>query len=126
MLDAYNPTYQEVREWAYGGEECYPVEDWDIAVFHDVTDDTLTALVLALASDPACPKQKDFVHFLNVMTGTVVRFAAKNGFRQNERDKLEKLVGLAENNASPLVADWAGRSRRVLQSPSDFRYEEWF
>jgi hypothetical protein len=46
MKNAYSPTYQEIKGWAYNSKLYYPEQDWDIVVFDDVADDILTSIVL--------------------------------------------------------------------------------
>jgi len=125
MQDVFNPTNQEIREWAYSNGS-YPEEDWDIVVFHDVTDDGLTALILDIATDKNCPKQKTFVHFLDIITGAVVRYAAEKGYNEEELKKLNTLIADAEKKSSPLVIDWANRTKQIIQFPERFRYKDWF
>jgi hypothetical protein len=126
MKNAYSPTYQDIKDWAYNSKLYYPEQDWDIVVFDDVADDILTSIVLEIASDATCFKQKAFIHFLNIMTGSVVRFAAKNGFKEEKLKKLEELITKAETSNCQLVSDWAVRSKVIIQSPETFRYDDWY
>ena len=126
MKDTFNPTYEEIKNWAYSSEPSYPEQDWDIIVFDRIDDVKLTSLTLEIASDTDCPKQDSFIHFLNIMTGTVARFAAKNGFEEKKLKKLNELILKAEKSSSQLVLDWANRSKKIIQSPETFRYEDWF
>jgi hypothetical protein len=60
------------------------------------------------------------------MTGSVVRFAAKNGSKEEKLKKLEELITKAETGNCQLVSDWAVRSKVIIQSPEKFRYDDWY
>lgn len=127
MKDPLNPSHEDIRHWAYSETERFaPMEDWDVIVFDDVSDETLNALVFDLAADAVCPKQGFFLRALYVMTGSVTRFAAQKGFHQANLAKLNALIARAEQNGAPLLAEWARKSKQVIRAPETFRYEDWY
>lgn len=126
MKNELEPTYEEIRQWAYDpADEFYPADDWDIIVFGDVEDEALNSLVLEIASDDNCPKQPSFLHFLYVMTGSVVRLA-EDGFDKDKLEKLNAMIAKAMQNGQLDLSEWAEKSQSVINNPEKFNYEEWF
>ena len=125
MNDPYNPTLDEIRAWAYSDEQ-EPCQDWDIIAFDKEIDAPLLSLLLSVAADPACAKKDDFLHFLYVVTGSVVRAVLRGEAVARRTESLGVALEQAASRPDPRLALWAGRSRAVLAAPETFLYDDWF
>lgn len=122
MKDIYNPTNEEIRQWAYEADAAYPTQDWDIIVFHDVSeeDDDFNRLILELASDPDCPSQHLFLGYLELMTHNFV--GIKKGCREKKLAKITMLIEMAEKSTIPEVLEWAQKAKKGIEDKS-FSYK---
>lgn len=55
MKDPWNPTTQEIIEWAYTEHAVFPEQDWDLSIC-----DNTAEIILSIASDTNCPSQTFF------------------------------------------------------------------
>lgn len=118
MIDPYDPTDEEIREWAYGSPPTMePVQDFDLMV---ATSERLP-LLLELAADSACPSHDWFLHCLYLVVGDAVR----TNFRTCLRSQVEAYVALGGLSSAPTVQRWAERTDALLASPESFSYDAW-
>ncbi len=69
MIDPWNPTKSELKEWAYSSDPYCPAQDFDLAV----ADICLSDIILESASDTQCPEQSFFLHCAYLIVGDAVR-----------------------------------------------------
>ena len=118
MRSPYDPTSEELREWAFDSEEAVPEQDWDIILSTIPYED----LFLELASDLECPKSVFFLSILYLLVGDAVR----TDYRTKTKAEVETLLAKAER-AYPRnwIFRWVQRSRDPMRSPETFRYDDW-
>lgn len=116
--DPYNPSFEEIKNWAYAYNVLEPVQDWDIIVNWLIYPD----LILKLASDNKCPQQEYFQHILYVVVGQSVRG------RLSSRNTLEIEIFLehSEKFYHPFIKQWVQRTKDILEHPEKFDYDDWF
>ncbi len=125
MNDLCHPTDEDLKVWAYSGA-LYPCEDWDLMVFDGPIDAQRASLVLDIAMDTACPNREAFLHFLFVMTGSLVRLAARDGIDGARLAVIEPLITKALPFGDEKLRAWAMQSQAAIADPTTFQYEDWF
>lgn len=116
-MDPWNPTAEEVREWAFDAGAPEPCQDWDLSLSWVGYESTY----LSLAADHHCPKRTFFVHMLYFMVGDAVR----NDFASTPRPIVEGFVARAGNSKHPDIVRWHDRSAALLADPKSFDYDLW-
>lgn len=116
MKNPWDPTDEEIREWAFEANALCP-EDWDLWITGIGKDE----LLLELAGDDACPKREFFLRCLYLLVGDAVRTER----RQIDRALLDKLFALAEASQNAPLQKWVSRSRHLIEHPDEFNYEKW-
>ena len=111
----YNPSYEEIKNWAYSENAIEPVQDWDIIVEWEKYPD----LIIELVADKNCPTNKYFLGILYVLTGKVVRDS-------NTKIPLDKLFEIGQKNGKYSVYTWIKNSKDLLKNPEKFKYDDWF
>ena len=118
--DAFNPTDEELTEWAFTEGATYPDEisqDWDLVI----TDFDRADLFIRLANDLDCPKRKFFLACLYLLIGDCERTEA------GKRNIPQAKALLANINVT-LVDDlalWQQRSLDLLDKRIKFNYQKW-
>jgi len=118
MRDPYDPTDEELREWAYAvPRPLQPVQDFDLMV----TTERRGELLLSLAADLDCPSHAWFLHCLYLLVGDAVR----SQYGTSQRARIEQLVASGRASVAPTVQRWCERSEDLLAHPEQFSYEQW-
>lgn len=115
MNDRCNPTWDEIREWAFDADSFEPQQDWDLAL---ASDSRYIDGFIELATDPACPNRGYFLHLLYLMVGNEVR-------RHAPRAEAETIIERGDANDSAAIKTWQARSRALLAAPQTFDYNAW-
>jgi hypothetical protein len=98
--DPWDPTRDEVLQWAYTQRAFAPNQDFELAVIHNVA---LYNAMLACAADASCPKQRFFLGCLYVLIGDAVR-SSRDRF---SRSVIERLIQQGIEAVDPGVQLWA-------------------
>lgn len=114
--DPFQPTNQELIEWANESESLEPVEDF--AIF--VTDACDWKLIFKFASDKNCPKKDTFLNYLYFIVGDTVRSQ-----KTQKQEKLNELLQIVKMSTDQQILFWQQRTEKLLNSPESFRYEYW-
>jgi hypothetical protein len=118
MRSPYNPTAEDLRSWAYDGQEEAPAQDWDLILSTISYED----LFIELASDIDCPKSVFFLSLLYLIVGDAVR----SEFRTKKKEEIETLLDKAQQAAPKhWIYLWIQRSRELLIHPEKFNYDDW-
>ncbi len=117
MNDPFNPTADELVEWAYDPDAVEPVQEWAVTI----TDLDRADLFLRLAADPACPNRIFFLKCLYLLTGDAVRFEGGEAARRILSPHLERARQLED----PRLARWAQRSLELIADPRRFDWTAW-
>jgi hypothetical protein len=117
MHDPWNPSPDEIREWAYTPGAIEPCQDWDLALARTRHERAL----LELTSDNACPARRFILSVLYSVVGDAVR----TGFRSTPRPVIEGFVRRAGEYRHPDLARWQARSEEVLRRPETLDYNQW-
>ncbi len=117
MDDPWNPTPNEIREWAYTEGALEPCQDWDLALSwcgHE-------RAFLEIAADDDCPGRLYILNVLYLMVGDAVR----TGYRGTPRPVVEGFVERGTQYAHPDIQLWQERSRNLMANPDSFDYDLW-
>ena len=117
MHDAWNPSPDEVRAWAYTPNADEPCQDWDLALLWSGHEKAL----LGCASDEACPNRMRMLGVLYLIVGDAVR----SNFRSRTRPIVEGFIDRGDQYPHSSIELWQRRSRALLRDPSSFDYEAW-
>lgn len=118
MKDPWNPTEAEIFAWAFDPNASNPDVDWDLVI----ADLRYQHLILFLATNEKCPKQKFFLFCLYRIVGSAVQSRWQN-FQQ---DEIEKLLINATQYDSPEIIHWLERSKALIADPSLFNPQYWY
>jgi hypothetical protein len=117
MHDPWNPSPDEIRQWAYDAESVAPCQDFDLAVGWTRHEKVL----FECTSDPHCPKSDFFLRVLYLIVGDAVR----SDYRTTHRPILEGFIRRGDEYPRPVIQVWQNRSRELLKHPDRFDYEAW-
>jgi hypothetical protein len=117
-MDPYNPTPDDLREWAQNPDSLEPVQDWNLIIELESEN---WETILALADDPTISKRQFFLQTLYLIVGDAVR----TEFRAFKRTDLDKLIQRSETSNSPEIQNWRERSLHLMKHPDTFDYDEW-
>lgn len=118
MRAPYNPSTEDLSEWAYDASAPEPVQDWDLVLEHCPYE----SLYMKLASSADCPKREYFLALLYLIVGDAVR----SGYQTRSRDDLERLLSEAAMSfQSHWLRLWVKRARELIASPATFQYADW-
>jgi hypothetical protein len=117
MRSAYNPTPEQLREWAASPDAEEPVQDWDLWLSHLPHE----ILYLELAADWNCPARQYFLELLYLIVGDAVR----TGFRERSEGEVLDLLERSRAFKHPDLGAWRHRSRALLRNPETFDYAAW-
>ena len=116
--DPWNPSRDEVLQWAYDENAFAPTQDFDLALSWCPGLETLT---LKLANEDACPKRQFFLAILYLMIGDAVR----SRYHVASRSKVEHLLEQADAYEHESLRRWQSRARELLEHPDRFDYDTW-
>ncbi len=105
-----DPTPEELRRWAYSGA-MEPGQDFDVMIgeLH------LLPTLMELVADPACANRKTLLNGLYCLVG-----------HEDRKDsRLAEAVQAATASGDAWLRVWGERVEDVLQSPQDFRRDDW-
>jgi len=115
--DPWNPSIEEVLEWAYDPDAEDPCQDWDLAL----TWVGYQTDYIRLACDKNCPKKLFFLHMLYLMVGDPVR----SNYRSVSKEALLEFVQKGRYTSDQDVQLWHDRSLELLNDPGKFNYIDW-
>ncbi len=108
--DEVNPTPEELRRWAYSGVG-EPMEDFDVII----GDLHMLPTLMELVADPACANRKTLLNGMYCLVG----------HEDRSDPRLAKAVEAAAASGDAWLRTWGERAEDVLQSPQDFRRDDW-
>ena len=117
MRDPWDPSPDEIRQWAYTVNAVEPCEDWDLALLWSCHEKAL----LECASDDHCPNRIYMLRILYLVVGDAVR----SDFRSRPRPVIDGLIDRGDSYEHPSIRLWQQRSRELLRDPSSFDYKAW-
>lgn len=117
MQAPWNPTPDEIREWAYNAESVEPCEDFHLALKWTRHEKAL----FECASDDNCPKRDFFLSILYLIVGDAVRW----NYLSTPRLIIEGFIQRGDEYRHPAIEAWQQRSRELLKHPIRFNYDEW-
>jgi hypothetical protein len=117
MEDPWNPTAQEIEEWAFDRKSLEPAQDWMLAL----TWKREEKLYLELASNDKCPKQKYFLQLHYFIVGDAVR----SKFQTNEQAIIKGFIEKGKAYSDSGVVKWIQRSEELIKHPDQFHYGLW-
>jgi hypothetical protein len=117
MHNPWNPSVDDIRQWAYDLGALAPCQDWELALEWAQHE----RLYLDLASDESCPKWRFFLGVLYLMVGDAVR----TQFRNQPRALIEAFIARGEDYTDLHIKHWQKRSRELLEHPEQFDYRKW-
>ena len=107
----------EIKMWAFGKDAPPPSQDHELTLISLGVNE----LLLELASDGNCPKQREFLSCLYLLVGDAVMTDGQGTLFH----EVEQLLELGNESAHPLIEIWIERSRRLLKQPDEFDYRLW-
>ncbi|MEM6333667.1 MAG: hypothetical protein AAF823_10055 [Planctomycetota bacterium] len=128
FTDPWNPTEDELRQWAYTNDASYPAEDWEL-VLTDTPE--FQEAVLEFASDDHCPQKRYFLAVLYLIVGEEVRrqiqagATSRNTIDLSPGQTLTRLINKGDRYPSPSIQQWQERTRSLAADLSSFDYDEW-
>ena len=117
MRNAWDPSPDEIREWAYTVDAEEPCQDWDLALLWSGHEKAL----LECASDDACPNRIRMLGILYLVVGDAVR----SNFRSRPRAVVDGFIKRGDDCEHPSIKLWQSRSHALLRDVSSFEYEAW-
>jgi hypothetical protein len=96
VLGTFDPTFDQVRLWAYSPDMRLTTQDEEFAVSHP----RYLPLLIELAADPACPKRR---YLLSIADGLVAA-VGRGGF---DRELIARARVLAASTSAPELVDWS-------------------
>jgi hypothetical protein len=117
MHDPWNPSPDEIREWAYTPGAMEPCQDWDLAIAWTGHERVL----FELASDDSCLARRFILQILYLIVGDAVR----SNFRSTDRIIIEGFIRRGTEYPHPDIARWQARSEELLRRPEVFDYDRW-
>ncbi|WP_410982754.1 hypothetical protein [Bacillus cereus] len=118
MKDPWNPTTQEIMEWAYTEHAVFPEQDWDLSV---CTITNAAEIILNIAIDTNCPNQVFFLHCLYLLVGDAIRTSGNT----YNIESLQNILQSAANSTNTDILRWVERSQILLSKPETFCYDLW-
>ena len=115
-MNVVNPSVEEIKAWAYSGEE-WPHDEWDLFLSWTREVD----LFIELATDHNCPKRSFFLHMLYYIVGTTHN-------EPNKTDKLDCIKAYVEKGAGVKHGDikaWRSHVADLLSGRSKYSYDNW-
>lgn len=119
MIDPYNPTKDEITEWAFE-KKSYLIQDWELVLIQDISN---IDLIVTLYKDDKCEKKKFFLSCLYVYIGDFVR--TKHLKSQSEIIFSEELLRKSLNDSDSEISIWAKRATDLMENPDKYTYEYW-
>ncbi|AZZ92640.1 hypothetical protein EUZ85_18685 [Hahella sp. KA22] len=117
MKDPWNPITEELREWAFDVNALWPTQDFDLAV----AELYLSEIILELASDDNCPKQRFFLKCAYIIVGDAVR----TEYHTESKEDVMSFIDSAEKTGNSYLLKFIEQSKDLMQNPSKFDYDQW-
>ncbi len=117
MKDPWNPTKEEIRQWAYESDKFLPPQDWELVVGRIEN----SKLLLELTCDETCPQNIWALSCLYFLVGDYIRRKIKP---YSLEDLLNVLEEAKKSNVS-YVTRWVEKSYDLIKDPERFNYNEW-
>ena len=117
MHNPWNPSPDEIRQWAYTADAPDPCQDWDLALLWSGHEKAL----LDCAADDGCPNRVRVLGILYLIIGDAVR----SDFSSRPRPIVDGLIDRGDEYQHPGIKLWQVRARALLRDPSSFDYEAW-
>ncbi len=117
MNDHIEPNETELRAWACDADADWPVQDYDLMVVLL----GLNHVIIELAADNNCPKQRFFLSCCYLIVGDAVR----TEFKSESKQAILHFLNLAEATQHAQLLKFVARSEQLLADPSLFDYDLW-
>ena len=117
MKNPWNPINEELREWAFDADALWPTQDFDLSV----ADLYLSEIILELASDNKCPKQRFFLKCAYIIVGDAVR----TDYHTESKKDVMSFLDRAEKTGNSYLLKFIEHSKDLMQNPSKFNYDQW-
>lgn len=117
-MNIYEPTEDDILTWAYSADPKWPASDWDFYVLCGPHD----SLVIKLANDENCPKNKFFLHALYYFVGDTFN---RSAISQDRIDRIKRMLLLVGDDSSQDVLIWKKSVQQLLTSELKFDPEKW-
>jgi len=114
MNDPWNPTWEEITEWAQSSDPA-PCQDWELAC---VWKEGYFADYVRLAASQECGRRRFFLQLLYLAVGHKVK-------RGHAAWQVESLIAKGDDVRHPDVRRWQERSRALQAEPETFEYFDW-
>lgn len=111
----WNPIRDDIIELAYN-KDIIMEQDWELAI----AEFEFIDLVIELASDSKCPRQRFFLGTLYVFVGNLI---ATNDI--NKIEKLKIILKDAEKYNNRDINDWIIRSLHIIKNPDEYDINYW-
>lgn len=118
MEDPWNPTKDEIMEWAYDVGAEYPGQDWEIVAVAHLEN---AELLLNLASDENCPKRRWTLVNLYLVVGNEIRTKKYS----DNIEYFKKILIKASKIENLNIQKWVKRSHDLINHPEKFDYRAW-
>jgi hypothetical protein len=115
-MEVTNPTVEEIRVWAYSGEN-WPSDEWDL--FLSWTREV--ELFIELATDHKCPKKSFFLHTLYYLVGVTYSEPTKTDKLDRIKSYSEKAVGINHDD----IRAWRSNVSELLNGRVKYSYDNW-
>lgn len=119
-MNVYEPTAEDIRTWAFSTDKKWPASDWDFYVLRNPGND---ALVVELANDAHCPKQRFFLHALYYVVGEA--FHNRPEVPAERIDRIGRLLALVGAESTPELQQWKHDVQRLLAGELKLDPERW-
>ena len=117
VQNPWNPSIEDVLEWAYDPNSDDPCQDWDLAL----TWVGYQAEYIHLACDKNCPKRDFFLHMLYLLVGDQVRC----NYRSVSKEAVLEFIEQGRYTSNQDVQLWRERSIELIKNPDTFNYHDW-
>jgi hypothetical protein len=117
-MNVFEPTREDILEWAYGTDKKWPASDWDYYVLNPAHDE----LILDLASDRLCPNREFFVHALYYFVGTAFN---REHLAFEKMSRITRLLARVDPKSPDDVCAWRERAGKLLDGEIAFERELW-
>ncbi|UZE97184.1 hypothetical protein [Alkalimarinus alittae] len=117
MKDPWNPINEELREWAYDADSLWPTQDFDLAVGELYLSD----IIIELASDNSCPKQRFFLKCAYLIVGDAVR----TDYHTETREDVSNFLKQASKTGNVYLLKFVEHAKELMSNPSKFDYDQW-
>ena len=121
IKDEFNPTEDELRQWAAEPGALHPTDDWELVLAWGMEPGRLRTIA-TLAADTTLPNARFFL----IVLYTWVSWAARNKDFDSWRKQYDRWLDEVRGNKDPAVKQWRYRARRIFQGIDKFDYDAWW